>query len=117
MITFLTVMHVFVSVLLVILVLLQQGKGADVGATFGGSSQTLFGATGAATFLSKLTVGMAAAFMVTSLLLAYLSSHRAGRSLFEQEKAATGVTVPVAPESGEKAPEPDRVPPDQPKTP
>jgi preprotein translocase subunit SecG len=58
------------------IVLLQTGKGADMGATFGGgSSQTLFGSTGAATFLTKSTTFVAVAFMVTSLVLAYISSN------------------------------------------
>jgi len=57
------------------IVLLQTGKGADMGATFGGgSSQTLFGSTGATTFLTKSTTFVAIAFMVTSLVLAYLST-------------------------------------------
>ena len=58
------------------IVLLQTGKGADMGATFGGgSSQTLFGSTGAATFLTKSTTFVAVAFMVTSLALAYISTN------------------------------------------
>ena len=59
------------------IVLLQTGKGADMGATFGGgSSQTLFGSTGATTFLTKSTTFVAVAFMVTSLTLAYISTSR-----------------------------------------
>ena len=55
---------------LICIVLLQSGKGAEMGAAFGGSSQTLFGSRGAATFLNKLTTAAAVLFMVTSLLLA-----------------------------------------------
>jgi preprotein translocase subunit SecG len=67
------------------IVLLQTGKGADMGAAFGGgSSQTLFGSTGASTFLSKATTGAAIVFMVTSLGLAYLSSHRGGDSIITE---------------------------------
>lgn len=55
--------------MLIVLVLIQQGKGADVGATFGGGSNSLFGAAGATDFLTKLTTGAVVAFMVTSLLL------------------------------------------------
>ena len=61
--------HLVLCVSLVILVLLQQGKGANMGAAFGGNSQTVFGAAGAATMLTKVTTGMAVAFMVTSILL------------------------------------------------
>jgi len=71
------------------IVLLQTGKGADMGAAFGaGASQTLFGSTGAATFLTKATTMVAIAFMITSLGLAYLSSHRTGSSVvLDQEPA------------------------------
>jgi preprotein translocase subunit SecG len=73
----LIVIHIVVCIALIMIVLLQTGKGADMGAAFGGgSSQTLFGSTGASTFLSKATTGAAIIFMVTSLGLAYLSSHR-----------------------------------------
>ena len=73
--TILIVVHVTVSVALIMIVLLQTGKGADMGAAFGGgSSQTLFGSTGASTFLSKATTGAAIIFMLTSLALAYLST-------------------------------------------
>ncbi len=61
--------HLVLCVSLVILVLLQQGKGANMGAAFGGNSQTVFGAGGAATMLTKVTTAMAVAFMVTSILL------------------------------------------------
>jgi preprotein translocase subunit SecG len=56
--------------------LIQSSKGAEMGAAFGGSSQTLFGSRGASTFLSKLTTGAAILFMVTSLLLAVLASRQ-----------------------------------------
>ncbi|MBT8365003.1 MAG: preprotein translocase subunit SecG [Deltaproteobacteria bacterium] len=73
----LIIIHIMVCIALIMIVLLQTGKGADMGAAFGGgSSQTLFGSTGASTFLSKATTGAAIIFMVTSLGLAYLSSHR-----------------------------------------
>ena len=76
--TILVLIHVIVCIALIMIVLLQTGKGADMGAAFGGgSSQTLFGSTGASTFLSKATTAAAIIFMITSLVLAYLSSHRA----------------------------------------
>jgi preprotein translocase subunit SecG len=72
--------HVIVCVALIMIVLLQTGKGADMGAAFGGgSSQSLFGSTGASTFLSKATTVAAVVFMITSLALAYMSSNRTRR--------------------------------------
>src|ERR1700693_417163 len=74
--------HVTVCVTLVILILLQQGKGADVGAVFGGSSNTVFGASGAGNVLSRATSMLAITFFATSLYLAYMSSQRASGSIF-----------------------------------
>lgn len=70
---FLVIIHVLVSLFLIFIVLIQSSKGAELGATFGGSSQTLFGSRGGATFMSKLTTGSAVAFMITSFLLAVVS--------------------------------------------
>jgi preprotein translocase subunit SecG len=70
----LLVIHVLASVSIIVLVLMQQGRGADMGAAFGGGSQTLFGARGSANFLSRVTGLLAAVFFVTSLTLAYLYS-------------------------------------------
>lgn len=73
----LVIFHILICLALILIVLLQTGKGADMGAAFGGgSSQTLFGSSGAATFLTKSTTFVAIAFMVTSLVLAYISSTR-----------------------------------------
>ncbi|OEU74571.1 MAG: preprotein translocase subunit SecG [Desulfuromonadales bacterium C00003068] len=70
--TLLLIVHIVVCFALVLIVLLQGGKGADIGATFGaGSSQTVFGATGGQSFMGKLTTGAAIIFMLTSLFLAY----------------------------------------------
>jgi preprotein translocase subunit SecG len=72
--TLIIIIHIIVCIALILIVLLQTGKGADMGAVFGGAgSQTLFGNTGATTFLGKLTTGAAIIFMITSLSLAYLS--------------------------------------------
>ncbi len=68
----LLVIHVLAAIAIVVLVLLQQGRGADMGAAFGGGSQTLFGARGSATFLSRVTTWLAALFFLTSLGLAYM---------------------------------------------
>ncbi|MBI3803824.1 MAG: preprotein translocase subunit SecG [Nitrospirae bacterium] len=73
---FVVIIHLIVCLILMGVVLLQAGKGAEMGAAFGGSSQTIFGSRGAATFLSKLTVGAAVLFMITSLTLSILSRDR-----------------------------------------
>ncbi len=83
MMTFVTVLHIVVCVFLATIVLLQHGKGADMGASFGGSGQTVFGARGAATLLQKLTAAAAITFMITSLTLAYMSSRRSSDSLLK----------------------------------
>lgn len=71
--TFAVILHLIVCFLMIAAILLQAGKGAEIGAAFGGSSQTVFGSRGPGTFLSKVTVGAAVIFMLTSLSLAILS--------------------------------------------
>jgi preprotein translocase subunit SecG len=66
--------HVIIAFVLIVLVLLQHGKGADAGANFGGSSQSIFGSRGSATFLSRMTAVLATLFFITSLSLAYIAS-------------------------------------------
>jgi preprotein translocase subunit SecG len=73
MVTLFTILHVLVCFFLIFIVLIQSSKGAELGAAFGGSSQTLFGSRGAATLFSKLTTIAAIVFMLTSLLLAVAS--------------------------------------------
>ena len=75
MIILITVVHVIACVILVLVVLLQAGKGADMGAVFGGASSTIFGSSGAGNFLTRLTTGAAIVFMTTSLALTYVGSH------------------------------------------
>ena len=113
MVILLTILHIFVCLFLVIVVLLQSGKAADLAGAFGGmGSQTAFGPRGAATVLSKATTIAAALFMVTSLSLAILTTRSAGTSssVLERQsksKAKAGTTaapaaakpVTVAPES------------------
>ena len=73
--SFLVVLHVMVCLVLVLVVLLQRGKGSDVGAALGGGGgNTIFGSRGAGNFLTKLTTGSAVIFMLTSLSLAYLGN-------------------------------------------
>ncbi|WP_454064577.1 preprotein translocase subunit SecG [Candidatus Nitrospira salsa] len=71
--TLTVVIHLIVCFLMIAAILLQAGKGAEIGASFGGSSQTVFGSRGPGTFLSKVTVGAAIIFMMSSLSLALLS--------------------------------------------
>ena len=71
--TITVILHLIVCFLMIAAILLQAGKGAEIGAAFGGSSQTVFGSRGPGTFLSKVTVGAAIVFMITSLSLAILS--------------------------------------------
>jgi preprotein translocase subunit SecG len=86
---FLIIIHVIVSVALIAVVLLQSGKGAEMGASFGASgSQSVFGAGGGNTFMSKMTTGAAIIFMLTSLSLAYLSG-KSGSSSIMSSKSAT----------------------------
>ena len=84
------ILHLIVCFLMIAAILLQAGKGAEIGAAFGGSSQTVFGSRGPGTFLSKVTVAAAVIFMLTSLGLALLS---------KQENVASVIDVPAA--SGE----------------
>lgn len=95
----LTIVHVIVCLLLVLIVLLQSGKGADLAGAFGGGgSQTAFGARGTATFLSKLTTGAAIVFMLTAFSLSLFSSRRGGSSVMERAKApATKQSAPASP--------------------
>ena len=84
MIAALSVLHVIVCIFLIAVVLLQRGKGAEMGAVFGGgASSTVFGSRGAGNFLTLLTKICAAVFMLTSLSLSYLYSEQAGEGLFE----------------------------------
>jgi len=82
---FLTTLHVMVCFILIVVVLLQRGKGAEIGAVFGGgASTTIFGSRGAGNFLTRLTTGAAIVFIATSLLLAYFARERAATSVFDE---------------------------------
>src|ERR1700723_951348 len=82
MVTATIVVHIIVCIALTIVVLLQQGKGADVGAVFGGSSNTVFGASGAGNLMTRATSALAVLFFATSIYLAYASSQRASGTIF-----------------------------------
>ncbi len=83
------ILHILVCFAMVLIILMQKSKGAEMGAAFGGSSQTIFGSSGAMTFLNKATTGVAILFMVTSLALAHMSTPRNPQSLMEGKPAAT----------------------------
>ena len=90
-----TIIHILACTFLVLVVLLQTGKGADMGAVFGGSSSTVFGSSGAGNFLTKLTTATAVIFMLTSLSLTYLSAHRTTETIMDT--APTAAVPPIAP--------------------
>ncbi|MFV0438428.1 MAG: preprotein translocase subunit SecG [Desulfopila sp.] len=101
--TLLTIAHVVVCLFLVGVVLLQHGKGADIGATFGGSSQSLFGTEGPLPLLNKVTTAAAIIFMLTSVSLAYLSTEKSSSSIMksvvkEQPVVADEKAKPLATE-------------------
>jgi preprotein translocase subunit SecG len=99
---FVTSVHVLVCVILIVLVLLQKGKGAEIGAVFGGSSAaTLFGSRGAGNFLTKLTTGSAVVFMITSFYLAYvaLNAESGGKFAAPPPSAAVPASSPAAAEA------------------
>ena len=107
MVILLTIIHVIVCLFLVIVVLLQSGKAADLAGAFGGmGSQTAFGPRGAATVLSKATTVAAALFMVTSLSLAIFTTRSAGtsRSVLERQSKSKSVTPGAAPVAAPKLP-------------
>lgn len=95
--TLVVILHVFVCFLMIGAILLQSGKGAEIGAAFGGSSQTVFGSRGPANFLSKFTVVVAAVFMVTSLSLAILAKERNFSSTVIDLKQKSAPAAPAAP--------------------
>ena len=103
--------HIAVCMALILIVLLQKGKGASMGAAFGGSSQTVFGSAGASSFLQKITVAAAVVFMFTSLTLALLFGRGASTSVMKgvvpSEPPATEQTdsaAPGAPPAGAAVP-------------
>jgi preprotein translocase subunit SecG len=125
--TFIDIVHVFVCLVLILVVLLQQGKGGGMGAAFGGSTAQVFGGRGAGNILTRATAICATIFMLTSVSLAYLSSSgdRALRQKVQEEETrkkvkgqkrekapasdTTGMGAPVPPPAPE-APAPAEAP-------
>ena len=102
--TVVLILHILACVGLILVILLQAGKGANMGAAFGGASQTVFGSSGAATFLTKATTGVAVLFMVTSLGLA-IFAHSGGSADSVMKQAAQPVQTQQAPAKPAPAPE------------
>ncbi|MEJ2201667.1 MAG: preprotein translocase subunit SecG [Desulfuromonadaceae bacterium] len=101
--TLLLVLHILICLALIGIVLVQGGKGAEMGASFGaGSSQTVFGAAGGQSFMSKLTTGVAVIFMLTSLCLTYFFSQPGASSIMPA--SVTTAAPETAPISAEPAP-------------
>lgn len=98
--TLTVIIHLIVCFLMIAAILLQAGKGAEIGAAFGGSSQTVFGSRGPGTFLSKVTVGAAIIFMLTSLGLAVLSKQQnVSSTVIDLEKKSTSQSSQPSPSS------------------
>lgn len=93
--TLISIIHILACFFLIVIVLLQSGKGAEMGAAFGGSSQTLFGSRGAATFLNKLTTISAIVFMLTSLILTVVTTKTT--SIIKQTPVEQKGAVPQLP--------------------
>lgn len=111
MFTAVAIIHVLVCIFLILVVLLQTGKGSDIGAVFGGGgSQALFGSAGPGTFLGKLTAVMAGIFMLTSILIAGNFFARPSKSVIEEPPPAAQMPAQETQENKtpavpEKAPE------------
>jgi preprotein translocase subunit SecG len=104
--TIVVIIHVVVSLALICIVLLQHGKGAGIGAAFGGSSQTVFGSTGAAPFLAKLTAAAAILFMLTSLSLTFLGRQKEASIMQGADRPAASQPAAPAPSAPAAPPAP-----------
>jgi preprotein translocase subunit SecG len=117
MVILLTILHVIVAIFLILVVLLQTGKRADLAGAFGGGgSQTAFGARGAATLLSRLTAWSAGIFMATSLILSLMSSSSTGGggSVLDSVPASAPASSPAPAPPAPTAPTPATAPPSNP---
>lgn len=106
--TLLVIIHVICCLFLISIVLLQSGKGAEMGAAFGGSSQTIFGSRGASTFLNKLTTASAIVFMLSSLILSMVANKHASvikEGPAGQQRRAAPQRLPQQPVSQQPMPQ------------
>jgi preprotein translocase subunit SecG len=108
-----TALHVLVCVILILVVLLQSGKGADLAGAFGGgATQTAFGSRGPASFLSKLTTAAAVLFMLTCLSLSLMGERHQEKSILDDTKgksAPAKTSAPAAAQPAPRAPTPDQI--------
>ncbi len=98
-----TTVHVIACIILVLVVLLQAGKGADMGAVFGGASSTIFGSSGAGNFLTRLTTGAAIVFMATSLGLTWVGTRGGGSTIMPESGLPKGGIEQPAADAGAPA--------------
>lgn len=97
------IIHILLALSLIGLILIQQGKGAEAGASFGGgASQTVFGSQGSTSFLFKLTAGMAILFLVTSMVLTRIAANKYHSGNTDSIVPATNVAVPVTDKTSTK---------------
>ena len=102
-----TALHVVVCVILILVVLLQSGKGADLAGAFGGgATQTAFGSRGPASFLSKLTTAAAVLFMITCMSLSLIGEKREAKSVLDSSRTTKAAPVQKAPSTSKPAPAP-----------
>ena len=121
--TLLVIAHILVCLFLIGIVLLQHGKGADIGATFGGSSQSLFGSEGPLPLLNKITTMAAIVFMGTSISLAYISANRSTGTVMDEVKVQQApiqqqvptepVTIPAPEQKADSSAKPQEMPVEQ----
>ena len=116
MIAALTALHVIVAISLVLVVLLQTGRGAELGAAFGGMGQATSG-RGQSTFISKFTTGIAIIFMITSLSLAFLTTERPQSSLLQGNRPVQQAPAPATPPAPSQSPSQSSQAPTQPSAP
>ncbi|MDO8493744.1 MAG: preprotein translocase subunit SecG [Deltaproteobacteria bacterium] len=107
-------LHIFICIFLIAVIMLQTGKGADIGAVFGGASHALFGGRGPATFLNKLTIGVSILFFLTSIGLATWGDGVGTKSVIETVPVEE-ILPPVAPSTETpavpvKTPKPEKKP-------
>ena len=100
--TLITTIHITTCILLILVVLIQSGKGAEISTSLGGSSQTVFGSSGGANFFTRFTSVMAAIFMTTSLALTLLGT-QTRKSVFEGMAAPAAQTAPATPAAAKAA--------------
>lgn len=95
--------HIFICLFLIVIVLLQSGKGADIGAVFGGASQVMFGGRGPASFLNKLTIVVSVFFLITAVWLTKIGHHKGTESVIGKVPVSTAPAT-----NGAAAPEAEK---------